>query len=423
VDPLAYLFSLERLGMKFGLEHMRIVCAALDHPERAFESVIIAGTNGKGSVAAMASAALHAAGHRVGRYTSPHLERLEERFVVDESEIDTGALTSVAATVKGTVEELLATGALEEPPTFFEFATAMAFELFCQNRVAIAVLEVGLGGRLDATNVVSPLAAAITSIDFDHQAQLGHTIEEIAREKAGVIKPGVPVVCGPVPAAAEAVIRDVCAQRGAAFIAAPAQVRTEASTSGAVTFMSDRQELRDVRLALAGEHQIQNAAVAVCLLERVEARGIPIGAGAIRSGLESARWPARLEHRTWHGAEVLIDAAHNPAGARALATHLDRIGWTAATLVFGAMRDKDVAGMIAALVPVSARVICVTARSPRAMPAAQIAVLAQSVAGTAIPVTAIDEPEAALHEACRPGARVVVAGSVFLAGPSRGILR
>ena len=203
-SPLSFLFSLERLGMKFGLENMRTICAALDHPERSFQSVIVAGTNGKGSVTAMTSAALHAAGHRTARYTSPHLERIEERFVVGEREVPTADLEDAAAAVQATVERLVAEGELESLPTFFECATAIAFELFRRQSVDIAVVEVGLGGRLDATNVLMPMAAVITSIDFDHQDLLGETLESIAREKAGVIKPGIPVVVGPVAPGAHA---------------------------------------------------------------------------------------------------------------------------------------------------------------------------------------------------------------------------
>src|SRR5262245_1741665 len=182
--------------MKFGLENMKTMCAALGHPERSFRSIIVAGTNGKGSVTAMTSAALQAAGYRSARYTSPHLERLEERFVIGEREVDTADLEAAASRVQETVERLVREGALPALPTFFECATAIAFELFRRSAVEVAVIEVGLGGRLDATNVITPMAAAITSIDFDHQELLGATLTSIAREKAGVIKPGIPAIVG-----------------------------------------------------------------------------------------------------------------------------------------------------------------------------------------------------------------------------------
>ena len=204
--------------MKFGLENMKAICAALGHPERSFRSIIVAGTNGKGSVTAMTAAALHAAGYASARYTSPHLERIEERFVIGEREVATADLEDAADTVQTTVERLIADGVLEALPTFFECATAIAFELFRRAGVEMAVVEVGLGGRLDATNVITPMAAVITTIDFDHQDLLGETLESIAREKAGVIKPGIPVIVGPVAPGARAVIEATCREVGARMV-------------------------------------------------------------------------------------------------------------------------------------------------------------------------------------------------------------
>jgi dihydrofolate synthase / folylpolyglutamate synthase len=429
MDPLAFLFSLERLGMKFGLENMTALCAALGNPERAFPSVIVGGTNGKGSVTAIASAALDAAGHRVGRYTSPHLERLEERFVISEREIETSELRAAAAAVQQTVGRLVQDGTLAGPPTFFECATAIAFELFRRRGVTVAILEVGLGGRLDATNIVTPIAAAITSIDFDHQAQLGDDLESIAREKAGIIKPGIPVVCGPLPPDADRVMVETCREQGARLVRAFDRIDVRSRTEDGATVVSlqtPSHAIQDVHLALRGRHQIANAAVAVCLLEEVGGMGFAMPETAIVAGLTDARWPARLERLTWQGADVLLDAAHNPAGARALASYLSETGWSGSatsTLVFGAMKDKDVAGMLAPLLPQFARVICTTAASPRALPAAELAGLARSFTTGGTSIEAIDDPASALRSACRPGSQVVVAGSIFLVGPLRGILR
>jgi dihydrofolate synthase / folylpolyglutamate synthase len=425
-DPLDFLFSLERLGMKFGLENMRALCAALGHPEAHFAPVIIGGTNGKGSVTAMTSAALHAAGHRVGRYTSPHLQRIEERFVLFEREVETADLRDAAATVRGAVERLVGDGTLGGPPTFFECATAIAFELFRRHTVAIAVLEVGLGGRLDATNVVSPIAASITSIDFDHQAQLGHDLSSIAFEKAGIIKPGIPVVCGPLPPEADAVIVEACRTRGATLIRAGADVEVDMTTVDdrqAVDLRTSAHTLKGLHLALEGRHQIDNAAVAMRLLETVGDRGFPVSAEAIRRGLTAAHWPARLEHLTWHGASVLLDAAHNPAGARALASYLRDRAWQGSTLLVAVVRDKDVDGILAPLLPLMGRVICTTADSPRGMAAAELADAVRRLRPAGPAIEAIRDPRAAAEAACVPGARVVVAGSIFLVGPLRGILR
>ncbi len=412
--------------MKFGLENMAKVCAALDHPERSFQSVIVAGTNGKGSVTAVLSAALDAAGVRTARYTSPHLERIEERFVVGEREVTTAELIDAAAHVQRTVEALVDAGTLETLPTFFECATAIAFELFRRASVEIAAIEVGLGGRLDATNVITPMAAAITSIDFDHEALLGSTLAAIAGEKAGVVKPGIPVVIGPLPDEADAVVATVCRERGAELIRARDRVRVkpEADAPGApLTIESADMHLEHVRLALAGRHQRDNAAVAVAVLEALRRGGVRIGSDDVRAGLERARWPGRLEPARWQGAEVLLDAAHNAAGARALAAHLRDIGWTSATLLIGVMQDKDAAAIVAALAPLAGSIVCTTAPSPRAMAAFDLAALARGVAAAPDDVRAIADPAAALAAACRPGARVVACGSIFLIGPLRGILR
>jgi dihydrofolate synthase/folylpolyglutamate synthase len=411
--------------MKFGLENMTKLCAALDHPERTFASVIIAGTNGKGSVSAMVSAALHAAGHRTARYTSPHLEHLEERFVIDEQEVRTDDLTSAAAAVQTVVGDFVSSGALETHPTFFECATAIAFELFRRARVDIAVLEVGLGGRLDATNVVTPLAAAITSIALDHQAQLGTTIASVAREKAGIIKTGIPVVCGPLPEDAERVISETCRERRARMIRTADRVTAtvELTAEGThVSLRTPRYRVDAVPLALRGRHQAVNAATAVTLLEELDALGVRVTPRALRAGLSSTRWPGRLERFHLGSTEILLDAAHNPAGAMALAEYLQETGWSDATLVFGAMRDKDASGMLTPLCRSVSRLICTTAPGPRAATASELAVIARATAGCPPPRT-IDEPEAAMRLACADTAHVVVAGSIFLIGPLRGILR
>ena len=409
-DALTYLYSLERLGMKFGLEKISRLCAALDHPERAFRSIVIAGTNGKGSVTAMVHQALVAAGHRAARYTSPHLERLEERYVIGDREVDTAELDAAAGIVRDAIARLERTGALDAPPTFFETATAIAFELFRRAGVDIAVLEVGLGGRLDATNVVTPVAVAITSIDFDHEAQLGHTLESIAYEKAGVIKPGMPVVCGRLPREAESVIRHVCAEQSARFIAA--------GDDGALDHLAGGNAVR-----LRGAHQRLNARVAVRLLRELDALGLRVDDLAIRSGLSDVQWPGRLELFRRNGAEILLDAAHNPAGARALAAYLRETGWTGCALVFGAMHDKDIGPMLAELAGVCGALICTTAPSPRAQDAEALAEVARALPGTSWTVTAVAQPAAALAHAMQSYPRITIAGSIFLIGPLRGILR
>ena len=421
VDPFDFLFSLERLGMKFGLDNIAALCGALGHPERQFASIVIAGTNSKGSVTVMVETALRAAGHRVARYTSPHLVRIEERFVIDGREVSTEALRDALGAVRSATESLIQKGTLEALPTFFEFTTAAAFELFRRARVDIAVLEVGLGGRLDATNVVQPIATAITSIDFDHQAQLGHTLESIAREKAGIVKAGIPLVCGPLPRVAELVIREICETHGAPLVHALEVVRiTPHPDERTLDIRAGFRAFDGVTLSLAGRHQRDNAAVAVALLDEVSRMGITVSDAAIRSGLTEARWPARLERFVHGGVEILLDAAHNPAGARALASHLQDIGWSRVTLLFGAMRDKDIPGMLAPLASVCETIICTTAPTSRAMSASDLADAARQVVRS---VEVVPEFKDALDRSIARGRPVVAAGSIFLIGPLRDILR
>jgi dihydrofolate synthase / folylpolyglutamate synthase len=398
-----FLFSLERFGMKFGLANIASLSAALGNPQDAFPSIIIAGTNGKGSVTAMVDTALGAAGHRSARYTSPHLVRLEERFVIAGSEVSPAALDAAAGRIRRAAEALVESGGLPSLPTFFECTTAIAFDLFREARVDVAVLEVGLGGRLDSTNIVSPIAAAIVSIDFDHEEQLGRTLESIAAEKAGVVKPGIPVVCGPLPSEALAVIAAACAERGATLI------RTDTDAA-----LSDR--VAALPLALPGAHQKANAAVALRLLDAIDARGLSIDAAAMRAGLTTAVWPGRIERFTFGGRHVVLDAAHNTAGARALSSYLREAEPGGVTLVFGAMRDKAVGDMLAALAPCVRAIVCTTAPSPRALSARQLAVMARD-AGLA--AEAVPDPVDALARACGYGRTVVVAGSIFLIGPVR----
>jgi dihydrofolate synthase / folylpolyglutamate synthase len=405
-----FLFSLERFGMKFGLANMAALCDALDHPERAFPSILIAGTNGKGSVAAMVDSALRAEGHRSARYTSPHLVRLEERFAIDGHDVDADRLEVSAARVRAAVERLMAAGRLEALPTFFECTTAVAFDLFREARVDAAVLEVGLGGRLDATNVVTPAAAAIVSIDFDHEAQLGDSLASIAAEKAGIARPGVPLVCGAMPPEAMEVIARTAAERGAPLV--------RAGDDPAVTARAAA-----IPLGLSGEHQRANAAVALALLETLDAdarHGLRVSEAARRNGLAAARWPGRLETVAWRGRPLLLDAAHNPAGARALASYLLRERPEGVTLVFGAMKDKAVAGMLRALAPVARSIVCTTAPNPRAMTAAELAALARSLDLDAV---AVDDPAAAVDRAFGSPHSVVVAGSIFLVGAVRERVR
>lgn len=406
--PRAFLIGLglEQFGAKASLANVAALCRALGHPEQTFASIIVGGTNGKGSVTAMVDTALRAAGHRTARYTSPHLERLEERFVIDGVEVGPEVLDAAIDRIRATAEALVTDGVLEATPTFFECTTAVAFHLFREAGVEIAVLEVGLGGRLDATNVVTPIAAAIVSIDFDHEKQLGSTLAAIAGEKAGIIKPGIPVVCGPMAPDALGVIDATCRERGATLIRAWTDPRLA-------------REIDALPLALRGAHQRTNAAVAWRLLEAVDALGVRVDEASIRAALTDTRWPGRLEAFDYRGVRVWLDAAHNPAGSRALASYVAEAAPEGVTLVFGAMRDKAIDEMLAALAPVARLVWCTTAPNPRAMPARELAARARAHGMEAREAA---DPSEALDRACACERPVVVAGSIFLIGPLRGRL-
>jgi dihydrofolate synthase/folylpolyglutamate synthase len=421
VDDLAYLFRLEQFGIKFGLDAIETLLTRLGHPERTFRSVHIAGTNGKGSVTAMVDTALGRAGYRSARYTSPHLIDLSERFVVEGRPVDSAALCSAAADVRVAIEALRAEGTLQAQPTFFEATTALAFELFRRARVEVAAVEVGLGGRLDSTNVIRPVATAITSIDFDHQQYLGSTLSDIAAEKAGIIKPGVPVIVGDVGPEAWAVIERVALDRGAELIRARdgvdvAPLEPDASADNIFTLRTPARDYGAVRLALRGAHQTANAIVAVRVLETLDAHGVAVSAAAIVDGLARVSWPGRLERRTLSGGrELILDAAHNPAGAVALASYLTSLGGTPPTLVFAAMRDKDARGMLEALLPSIGRMIVTRATNTRSADPDALAATARAIA-PALMVDVVPSPAEALATAFTISSRVVVAGSIFLLG-------
>jgi len=420
------LFALETLGIKLGLENISQLSAALGHPERAFTSIHIAGTNGKGSVAAMVHAALVAGGVRAGRYVSPHLVDLAERFVIGTKQVSADALDAAAREVLDRADALRSAGALAAHPTFFEATTAIAFELFRRARVEIAVVEVGLGGRFDATNIVPAAHGAITSVGFDHQDLLGETLAAIAFEKAGIIKPGMTIVTGALPEEARQVVAAVAAERHARVVEAAADARVEAELRdgrAGIIIETPAGRYGPLTLALRGEHQIGNALVAVRLLETVRPSGVMLSKEAIERGLTDVDWPGRLEViQVQDGPQVLLDAAHNVDGARALAAYLRRWHPERPTLVIGVMRDKDVAGIVGELLPEVSSVVATAADTPRALPARELAARIQGAEHTRA-VRVVPDPLTAVEEALSTGTTVCVTGSIFVVGAVRDRLR
>ena len=415
------LLALEQFGVKLGLDNIRTLLAALDHPDRAYASVLIAGTNGKGSVAAMVERALRAAGLRTGRYTSPHLVSLTERVALDGAPIDDERFDAIAADVMAVEEACRADGRLSAPATFFEVTTAIALEAFRRAAVDVAVLEAGLGGRFDATNAVEPIATAIVSIDIDHTKQLGSTRAAIAAEKAGIARRGVPMVVGEMAAEPLTVIENACELAGAPLVHAAEGVELEAASATTdghadIRLLTPTRTYGPVRLGLAGVHQVANAMVAVRLLEELDAQGVSVTQAAVEIGLTAPAWRGRLEHVAIDGGrELLLDAAHNAAGARALAAAVRERWPDRPALVFACAADKDALSMVSALAPVVGDIVLTTFANARSARLPDIE-SASRAAGIANAVSCVEPSLAALDAALARASRVVVAGSIFLLG-------
>lgn len=414
----AYLASRVRFGMKFGLETSQALAAALGHPERAYQTLLVAGTNGKGSVVAYLDAALRASGLHVGRYTSPHLVRVHERIVVDGREITEAALARAVSRVRDAAARLVARDRIQAHPTYFEVLTLAAFDHFRRARVEVAVLEVGLGGRLDATNISDPLASAIVSIDRDHEAYLGTTLSAIAREKAGVMRTGRTVVTGPLPPAASRTIRAEARRSGARLVDALRGSRLTVARPHAGSLPDEapftvvtRSRSYAQILALPGRHQRDNALVAIRLLEEAHAAGLPVDLRRVPQAFRATSWPGRLQHLS---GGLILDGAHNPAGARALAAYLrPRRPFV---LVFGVMSDKAVGPMASALFPLAAEVILTRAPGRRAASPGSIAVVAGKHGRRARLEPSVGRALRLARRLASPDVPVVVAGSLYLVG-------
>jgi dihydrofolate synthase/folylpolyglutamate synthase len=406
-ETIAWLAALEvTAGWDLKLERMRAALARRGHPEAAFPALHVAGTNGKGSTAAMLDAVLSAAGWTTGLYTSPHLIDFTERIRV-------GGWTIPCETVVGLVDELRADlDAAGIALTHFEFATLLACEWFRQVGVDLAVMEVGLGGRLDATNLVRPIVTAITSIGHDHEEYLGHGLAAIAGEKAGILKPGVPLALGPVAPEAEAVIMARAAALAVPVVHATGEVML-AEEGGTLAFRGAGVEWDGLEIGLPGEYQRDNAAVALAALALVQERfACPLT--AVRAGLRGVEWPGRLAVVRQRPL-VVLDGAHNPEGVATLVRELPAlVGSRPVTLVFAVMADKAWREMVASLLPHVARVVA-TRVGRRALPPAEIA----AVLDGRVPVEVVEDPGEAVRAGVeRAGAEgtVVIAGSLFLVG-------
>jgi len=409
-ETLAHIFGLTRFGIRPGLERITALLARLGNPQQRVRTVSIAGTNGKGSTAAFLSSILAAAGLKTGLFTSPHLISFTERFQINGREIGEAEVTEFAA-------EVLAVAPPEN--TFFEIVTAMALHYFARERVDLLVMEAGMGGRSDATNAADPLLSVITPISYDHCEYLGETLTAIAREKAGIIRPGRPVVSAGQESEAADVLAD--AATGARLFVAGRDF--SASWQGdALVYHGLHTDLADLRPGLFGRHQAGNAACALAAAEILDTEGVArIPLPALRQGIAQAKWPGRME--LFAGPpRVLLDGAHNPAGSRALAGSLADLPRQRLLLVAGVMGDKDATAILAPLLALADRVFAVAADMERAMPPD---VLAGLVERHGIPCTVAGRVAEGLGQAMDAAAAddlVLVCGSLFVVGEARARL-
>jgi len=416
---IEFLYGLQRRGIKLGLETIETMLARLGRPHDRYPTLHIGGTNGKGSTAAMAAAVLQAAGHRVGLYTSPHLVDFRERIRVNGNLIPEDCVSELTARVQD------ATGLTLEP-TFFEFTTALALQYFADREVDVAVIEVGMGGRYDATTAIAPLVSAITNVALDHQEYLGTTVGAVAFEKAGIIKRGVPVVAGRLCPEAAGVIGRIASERKAPLFRLGAEFRVAADPLEGFRYDGVRETHTGLSCALPGAHQFDNAACALAMLELAAARGLPHSEDSVRQGLSTVRWEGRLEIVERHPLLVL-DGAHNPAAAEAVAAYLaghrqahpdSRI-----VAVVGMMRDKDREGFLRLILPLSDEVILTQAQTARA---ASVQELCASLGERGHAAHLAPLPGDALSLARRLASSedlICVTGSLMLVGEVKALLR
>jgi len=384
-----WLFGTQQRGLKLGLDNIRHLLSALGEPQKALQFIHVAGTNGKGSVCAMLDSICRVAGVKTGLFTSPHLVRFNERIQVNGVPIDDEAVVRGIHQIRSLISEERC------HPTFFEITTALAFDHFRRHSVDLVILETGLGGRLDATNVVDPLVAVLTSIDLDHQKWLGHTLSEIATEKGGIIKPGVPVVSGPQFAEVRTVLERIASRRSAPLSYAEVLVQ-------------------DLFIGLAGSYQRTNAAIGI---EALRKAGIGVSPTILKEGLANVLWPGRFQRVS---ERIILDGAHNPAASKCLVqTWMECVGHQRATIIFGGLRDKDLEGMASTLSRIAKRFLIVPVRSQRAASPVEI----QSLMPKHLPIAQCRSPEQALGLANHFDDPILVTGSLFLVGDFLSILQ
>ncbi len=426
-ETIKYLYALQKHGIKLALANSYCLMDLMDNPHRKFRTVHVAGTNGKGSTSSYLAGMLMAAGFRVGLYTSPHLVSFTERIRINGTPIGEARVVDLAQRVRDAYRRLpAADGNTEISPTFFEVTTAMAFTCFAEEGIDIAVIEVGMGGRLDSTNVIRPLVSVITNIDLEHTDFLGSTIEQIAGEKAGIVKPGVPLVTGVVQPEAMRVVEGAAAKQQARILRLGKDFSAEYAGIGSEQIFDYRGiqvHYRGLRLQMLGRYQIDNACLALAAVECLRDTGIKVDENAVRLGLGQARWEGRME-RVMNSPDIFLDGAHNPASAKKLSVLIRDLmpAYRRLILIIGILGDKDYRGIVSELAPLADHVVVTKPQYSRAL---NVQVLADEICRLHAHVSTAETVGEALSRA-RDMASVddliLVTGSLYVVGDARALL-
>jgi len=408
----AYLDNLQFFKIKLGLDSMNDFLGRVGNPQERLRCIHIAGTNGKGSVAMNLLTLLTGAGYKVGLYTSPHLSSVRERFRINNSYISEDDFAAGASRIAGVLGD--------RQITYFEFTTAMALLWFAEQQVDLAILEVGMGGRLDATNVVRPEVAVITNVSMDHEAYLGTTLAQVASEKAGIIKAGVPVVSGVADDASRQVVEQRCAEYGVELRLLGRDFYHEGAVDGSWTYHGTEQTISALRCGMRGAYQRDNSSLALAVCEYLSAKGWPLSHEVIRSRLKQVSWPGRLEHFTHQGHHFLLDGAHNPAGMQSLCAGLAKeFSYRRLVCVWAAMADKDIATSLATISPYCDVLIFTRPESERSATAAQLRDGLGPFSGTVCEEPGVEQALTRARALATDDDLILVAGSLYLVGAAR----
>ncbi|MEW6260765.1 MAG: folylpolyglutamate synthase/dihydrofolate synthase family protein [Thermodesulfobacteriota bacterium] len=412
---LKELYNLRRFGIKLELGTIRRMLAGLGNPQDRFKTVHIAGTNGKGSVAATLYAILMEAGYSVGMYTSPHLIQFNERIAIDGQLATDDEILEAYLAVRSIVSG-------KREPTFFEYTTAMAFSVFAKREVDWVVVETGMGGRMDATNVIVPAVSVITNVTLEHQQYLGRTLEDIAWEKGGIIKKGIPVVTGASQPRVLSVLQAIADIRRSELFRLNTDFKIRKRPDGTVTYRGMDHTWAGLELQLVGDHQLKNAALSLATCELLREKRVLIDERSIREGLRHTRWPGRLEI-VRHSPELILDGAHNLDAARTLAKHLETAyAGRDITLVIGILSDKPYEKILKILVPLCKRVICTRPKIDRALPVETIENISRKMVSDVITVPKVDRAVQTALEKAKSNDVICVAGSLYVIGEAKAWL-